>query len=343
MADTRFFKKSQSYSIAEIAKITQAEISAGGTSSLMLRDVSPLQDAQDDQLSFLDNIKYKEDFKTTSAGACFVSPKMLEHAPDGLTCLVTENPYKAYALSAQAFYPHTVLTGKAHISDSAYIDKNAKIGDGCYIGPNTYIGPNVEIGSNSHIDVNASILDGVSIGKNTKVGANASISHSLIGDFVNIYPGARIGQDGFGFAIDPQGHVKVPQLGRVLIKDHVEIGANTTIDRGAGPDTIIGQGTWIDNLVQIGHNVVIGRGCVIVAQVGISGSATIEDYVVIGGQAGIAGHITIETGVRIGAQSGVMSTLKSGKEYLGSPAVPKNDFFKQVAMLNRLIKKKKKV
>ena len=157
-----------------------------------------------------------------------------------------------------------------------------------------------------------------------------------------LYPGVRIGQDGFGFAIDPAGHVKVPQLGRVKIGNHIEIGANTTIDRGAGPDTEIGDGTWIDNLVQIGHNVRIGRGCVIVSQVGISGSTQIGDFVAIGGQAGIAGHLNIGSGARIGAQSGVMNDIPHMSEYMGSPAFPKTQFFRQVAALNRLIKKKKK-
>ena len=162
----------------------------------------------------------------------------------------------------------------------------------------------------------------------------------MIGDHVSIYRGAMIGQDGFGFAIDPAGFVKVPQLGRVIIEDHVEIGANTTIDRGAGPDTVIGQGTWIDNLVQIGHNVQIGRGCVIVAQVGISGSTRIDDFVMIGGQAGVAGHLHIASGARIGAQSGVMRNIPAGEQQMGSPSIPTKQFMRQTATLNKLTKKK---
>ena len=155
-----------------------------------------------------------------------------------------------------------------------------------------------------------------------------------------VYTLARIGQDGFGFAIDPAGFVKVPQLGRVIIEDSVEIGANTTIDRGAGPDTVIGQGTWIDNLVQIGHNVKIGKGCVIVSQAGISGSTIIDDFVMIGGQAGIAGHLHVGSGAKVAAQSGIMRNIPAGEEQMGYPALPMKQFMRQIATLNRLSKKK---
>jgi UDP-3-O-[3-hydroxymyristoyl] glucosamine N-acyltransferase len=183
------------------------------------------------------------------------------------------------------------------------------------------------------------IAQNVEIGDQSVIGANASISHALIGANVRIYPGVRIGQDGFGFAIDPAGHVKVPQLGRVIIGDSVEIGANTTIDRGAGPDTHIGQGSWIDNLVQIGHNVKIGRGCVIIAQTGVAGSTVLEDYAVLAAQVGVAGHLTIGMGARIGAQSGVMRDVAAGSEVMGAPAMPAKQFMRQVAMLRKMSNK----
>ncbi len=342
MADPNFFKKSKSFSIKEISEITSCDVSSNCDSDLILDDVNSLKNAKPNELSFLDNIKYKDDFAKTSAGACFVSPEIVPFAPDNVICLVTKSPYKAYALAAQAFYPDTIPQSIAdeQIASSAYIDESAKLGKGAVIGHNAVICKNVEIGDNAWIEAGAVIQHNVKIGSNCRIGANATISHARIGDNVRIYTGARIGQDGFGFAIDPTGHVKVPQLGRVIIGDHVEIGANTTIDRGASPDTIIGQGSWIDNLVQIGHNVEIGRGCVIVAQVGISGSTKIEDYVAIGGQVGIAGHLNIGMGARIGAQSGVISDIPAAQEYLGSPAMPKGQFFRQVATLNRLIKKK---
>ena len=337
MADPRFFKKSQSFTVDQIAAITGCEVI--GNATFIVEDVRALDSAESVHLSFLDNLKYTNAFKNTKAGACFVSADLANLAPSGVTCLVTSNPYKAYALAAQAFYPENCPPSK--ISDTAFISPTAVIGDGAVIGSHVHIGDDVQIGDNICVEPNAVVMDGVVIGNNVRIGASTAVSHSKIGDYVRLYPGVRIGQDGFGFAIDPAGHVKVPQLGRVIIEDHVEIGANTTIDRGSGPDTVIGQGTWIDNLVQIGHNVVIGRGCVIVAQVGISGSTSISDYVLIGGQVGIAGHLNVGMGAKIGAQAGVIGDVPAGAEYLGSPAFPKRQFFKQVAALNRLIKKKK--
>lgn len=339
MADPRFFTKTKSFSIQELLDILPCDVDASADVTAILDDVAALKDAQSNHLTFLDNIKYKDDFLNTNAGACFVSPQMVEHAPKGVVCLVTNAPYKCYALAAQAFYPNE--KPQDNISTSAHIEPTATIGESATIGAHVYIGSGVEIGDHVWIEAGAVIDDNTKIGHHCRIGSNTSISHAFIGDHVRLYPGVRVGQDGFGFAIDPAGHVKVPQLGRVIIEDHVEIGANTTIDRGAGPDTIIGQGTWIDNLVQIGHNVVIGRGCVIVAQVGISGSTVIEDFVAIGGQAGIAGHLRISSGVRIGAQAGVISDLTTAGEYLGSPAFPKIRFFRQLAAVNRLINKKK--
>ena len=155
------------------------------------------------------------------------------------------------------------------------------------------------------------------IGRDCSIGATVTVSHALIGDRVIIHPGVRIGQDGFGFAMGPQGHLKVPQIGRVIIQDDVEIGANSTIDRGANRDTVIGEGTKIDNLVQIAHNVVIGRHCVIVAQVGISGSTTLGDFVALGGQVGVTGHLRIGAGAQIAATSGVMSDVPPGARWGG--------------------------
>jgi len=338
MADTRFFKKSRSFSVIELAEELNCSLSHGAK-DVTLDDVSALNVAQKNHLSFLDNVKYKNDFLTTQAGACFTTKEMANLAPEGTICLVTEHPYKCYAMAAQKFYPET--TPESNIAATAYIDKSAKIGKAASIGHNVVIGKNVEIGDHVWIEPNVTIQESVTIGAYCRIGSGATVSHAIIGDNVRLYPGVRVGQDGFGFAIDPAGHVKVPQLGRVIIHDHVEIGANTTIDRGAGPDTIIGEGTWIDNLVQIGHNVTIGRGCVIVAQVGISGSAQIDNFVAIGGQVGVAGHLKIGMGAKVGAQSGVISDLPAGAEYLGSPAVPKSEFFRQIAALRRLIKSKK--
>lgn len=340
MADPLFFHRRDKITLKDIVTVSGCTVAEGIDLATEFEDVAPLSTAQGDQVSFLDNVKYKNDFISTKAGACFVSPEMEVLAPEGVICLVTDTPYKSYALAAQHFYPRQKHEGQ--VEQSAFVHPTAEIGTGVYIGHNVVIRENVCIGNNSYIGDNTIIGRSVRIGDECVCDGNITISHAMIGDFVRIYPGVRIGQDGFGFAIDPNGHVKVPQLGRVIVEDHVEIGANTTIDRGAGPDTIIGQGTWIDNLVQIGHNVELGKGCVIVAQVGISGSTKIGNFVAIGGQSGVAGHLKIGDGAQIGAQSGVMNDVPPMSEYMGSPAFPRMTFLRQVAALNRLIKTGKK-
>ena len=318
MPDPRFFTKSSPKSLAAILAISGAELANPADADFIIDDVAPLDNASGSQISFLDNKKFKDKFAQTKAGACFVHPDMVPFAPPHVKLLVTKSPYKSYALTAQSFYPNRPPAG---ISPLAHIDPTAEI------DPTATIEPFVVIGA------------GVKIGKHCIIRSHTSISHALIGDHVHIYAGARIGQDGFGFAIDPSGYVKVPQLGRVIIEGHTEIGANTTIDRGAMSDTIIGMGTWIDNLVQIAHNVHIGKGCVITSQVGIAGSTIIGNYTLIGGQAGLAGHLNIGSMVKIAAQSGVTRDIPDGEEWMGYPAQPMKQFLRQVAHLNKLIKR----
>jgi UDP-3-O-[3-hydroxymyristoyl] glucosamine N-acyltransferase len=340
MSDPRFFPAPKPHSLQTLAQLTGAEIK-NGSGDQQVADVAPLNMATAEHLSFWDNKKYAEMFKASQAGACFVSPDDADKAPDGMTLLVTKNPYKAYALAAQQFYPEPAWS-KAYWAPNVSIHPSAKIGSNCIIDHNVYVGKHVEIGNNCWIKPNTVIGHGVTIGAHTIIGSNCSIAYAMIGTNCRILPGVRIGQDGFGFAIDPAGHIPVPQLGRVLVGDRVWIGANTTIDRGAGPDTIIGDGCMIDNLVQIGHNVKIGKFAVIVSQVGISGSSEIEDYAVLAGQVGVAGHVKIGRGARIAAQSGIMRDVAPGTEMMGYPAMPLKDFFRQVATLNNIAKPKKK-
>lgn len=338
MADQRFFKRAGPFTLGQLAEITEASLSDASVADYMIVDVAPLADAAPEHLSFLDNKKYVAQFRETKAGACFVKPEMVSAAPSCTVCLVSKNPYRAYALAAQAFYP--VPTAVAFRAPSAVIDNTALLAPDCFIGHGAVIGAGVKIGARARIDARAVIEAGVIIGDDSVIGAGTYITHSLIGNKVVIYPGAVIGRPGFGFAMDKAGFVSVPQLGRVIIEDGVEIGANTTIDRGAGPDTIIGQGTRIDNLVQIGHNVQIGRQCVIVAQTGISGSTHVGDFVMIGGQTGIAGHLTIAPGTRIAAQSGIMRDTTPGAEIMGTPAVPIKQFMRQTAILSKMADRK---
>lgn len=339
MADPRFFARQGPFSIGELARLAGGELAPGADPAVVLRDVAPLDAAAADDLSFLDNPRYVDAFAVSRAGACVVHPRFASRAPSGMGLILTPTPYMAYARIARAFYPPPrPVPG---IAPEAVIDATVSLGEGCRIEAGAVIGAGAEIGPGSWIAANAVIGDNVKLGRDCTVGAGASVNHALVGDRVMIYAGARIGQDGFGFASDRTGHLRVPQLGRVLIGDDVEVGANTTIDRGAGPDTVIGSGCMIDNLVQIGHNVQMGRGCVIVSQVGISGSTRLGDFVVIGGQTGIAGHLSIGSGVRIAAKSGVNNDVPAGTEVGGAPAVPAREWRRQIVAVARLGRQKK--
>ena len=334
MADPRFFTRQGPFTLAELAQHTGSRLSRTDLANHKVSDVAPLDRAESENISFLDNPKYVETFRASRAGACFVRERFAEMAPPGIALLFTEDPYRCYALTAQRFYPvHDPVAG---IAATAIIDKTAKMGKGCRIDHGVVIGPGVEIGDRCSIGANTVLQEGVSIASDSRIGALCSISHAYIGHRVIIHRGVHIGQDGFGFAMNREGHVKVPQLGRVMIEDDVEIGAGTCIDRGTGPDTTIGTGSKIDNLVQIGHNVHVGRNAVIVAQTGIAGSTRIGDGAVLGGQVGISGHVKIGAGVKLAAKSGVMGDIPAGASYGGSPAVPVKDWHRQTIALTRL-------
>jgi UDP-3-O-[3-hydroxymyristoyl] glucosamine N-acyltransferase len=338
MADPRFFQRTGPFSLDRLAGLTGARLRDPADGARLIADVAPLETAGADDLTFLDNRKYLEAFANSRAGAAIVEPGVVERAPAGMALLIAAEPYKAFARAAQAFYPTEPVVPQR--AASAIIAPSAQIGPDCDIGPFVIIAAGVRIGPRCGIGANTVIDAGVELGADCRIGANVTLSHCLIGERAVLHPGVRIGQPGFGFAPDPTGPVKIPQLGRVLIGDDVDIGANTTIDRGSGHDTVIGAGTMIDNLVQIGHNVVVGRGCVLAGQVGIAGSTKLGDFVMAGGQAGLAGHLTIGSGARIGAKSGLMRDVAPGETVGGSPAVPFTVYMRQTAILQRLARKK---
>lgn len=341
MADQRFFKKSGPFSLTELAGKIDAQVQSG-TAAGPFHDVAPLDAATANDVSFFDNPKYKDALTGTKAGAVILAPSSVELAPEGATLLITDAPYPAYASIALHFYPHIALQGAAEISPAAHIDPTAKIATGVNIAPGAVIMADVEVGEGSSVGANTVVGQGVKVGRDCAIAANVTLSHALLGDRVIIHPGARIGQDGFGFAMGPNGHQKIPQLGRVVVQDDVDIGANTTIDRGSGPDTVLGAGSKIDNQVQLAHNVVLGRGCVIVSQVGISGSAKLGNYVVAAGQVGIAGHLEIGDGAMLAARTGVPSDLAGGQQYGGTPARPMSQWRRELAAVAILAKRKKK-
>ena len=338
-----FFERAGPFSLGAVAEAAGAKAADGADLGLAIKDVRPLDSASRGDLSFLDNPKYLPLFAATAASACLVAPKFAGHAPAGTVCLVTPEPYRAFARALVLFYPDTMKPKVALAGGtdrSPMVDPSATIEPGAIVEPGAVVGPEARIGRGTTIAAGTVIGYRVHIGRDGHIGPNASVTHALIGNHVTIHAGVAIGQDGFGFAMSKAGHLKVPQIGRVIIQDGVEIGANTTIDRGALRDTVIGEGTKIDNLVQIGHNVVIGRHCVIVAQTGISGSAELGDFVVLGGQVGVVGHVKIGAGAQIAASSNVRGDVPPGVRWGGTPAKPVRLWFRELTLLQRLAERK---
>lgn len=338
MADPRFFERAGPFTLGELAERCGARLADSTMAARTFDDVATLDQAGSGQLTFLDNPKYAEAFSKTQAGACILHEKHAGLAPDGIALLLSPKPYLTYARAAQMFYP--VPKAEPGIHPTAVVHASATLGAGVAVAPHAVIEAGADIGASTSIGAGSVVGRNVKLGKDCRIGPHVALTHCLIGDRVLLHPGVRIGQDGFGFAPDPTGHVKVPQLGRVQIGDDCEIGANSTIDRGAGPDTVIGPGCWIDNLVQIGHNVILGRGCIIVAQSGVAGSTQFGDFVVLAAQSGVAGHLKIGTGARIGAKSGVMTDIPAGESHFGIPSTKVKEYFRQVATLRRLAQKK---
>ena len=337
MADPKFFPKSKKLTLHEISKLTKISLPKTIDNKRVFLDIAGLDIASKDHISFLDNINYLDQFKKSKAGACFFKKDFMDIAPKNMIPLISNNPYHSFAIIANAFYPLKDITAGVH--PKAHVESSVKYDETVQIGPGAVVSSNVTLGKNCLIGANSVILSGVVIGENTIIGPNCTIAYSIIGSNVKIHNGVRIGQDGFGFAQNENISLKIPQLGRVLIKNNVEIGENCSIDRGTGPDTIIGEGSKLDNLVQIGHNAVLGKNCILVAQSGVSGSTTIGNNVIIGGQVGIAGHLKIGNNVKIAAKTGVMKNLEDNSIVGGCPSVPINDWHRQTIALKKLIKK----
>jgi UDP-3-O-[3-hydroxymyristoyl] glucosamine N-acyltransferase len=340
MADPRFYKRAGPFRLDHLARQTGLRLAPNADPGRLIADVAALAAASPDELSYCADKRYLRELAQSAAGACIVPEELATAAPPATALLFSASPAVSFARVASLFYPAPLAS--PGVDPAAKIDPSAKLGEGVSIGPGAVIGPEAEIGKETVIGPYAVIGRGVTVGTGSFIGPLVSITHSLIGDRVVIHAGARLGTEGFGFAPTPEGPFRIPQLGRVIIQDDVEIGANTTIDRGALGDTVVGQGTKIDNLVQIGHNVTIGRCCVIAGLAGISGSTVLGDFVKLGGQAGLADHVNIGAGAQVAAQGGVMRDIPPGATYVGSPAKPSREFFREFALIERLAKDKKR-
>ena len=331
-----FFERAGPFPLAEVASAVGAEPGPGADPALLLGDVKPLSDAGAGHLSFVDNRKYLAQLPDFRGAACLIAPAFAGRLPPGVVPLVSRQVYRSFALALQLFYPDAMRPKAARGGGGDAVDKTARLELGVEIEPGAVIGAEAEIGKGTRVAAGAVVGYRCAVGRDCYIGPGVSITHALVGNRVIVHAGARIGQDGFGFAMSPRGHLKVPQIGRVIIQDDVEIGANTCIDRGALKDTVIGEGTKIDNLVQIGHNVVIGRHCVIVGQVGIAGSAVLEDFVVMGGQSGVVGHVKVGKGAQIAGGSHAKDDVAPGSRLIGTPAQPIRDWLRERRVLARL-------
>ena len=286
MAQPIFFAKPPLKTLAEIAALAGAVVADPSRAGQTVSGLASLDEAGPSHLTFFDNPKYADQLAATRTGACIVDKRFEADVPSHVAVLRASQPFRAFAqvareLHAQALRPQSWF-GIEGIAPSAIIDPSAHLEDGVIVEPLVVIGADVEIGAGTIVGAGAVIGRGVKIGRDCNVGARTAIQCALIGNSVLIHPGCSIGQDGYGFLFfGPEGHLKVPQTGRVLIQNDVEIGAGTTIDRGGLRDTVIGEGTKIDNLVQIGHNVTVGRHCLLAAQIGLAGSLTIGDNVAL--------------------------------------------------------------
>ena len=341
MSARSFFQSGKQITVGEIAKLTGAELRRITNPAQTIAGIATLDRGGPSDLVFLDHAKFSGQVRSSAAGACLTTQRLADCVPANVALLIVEKPFHAFVTVARALFPGALRPSSlfagdgaaAGVAPGAMLHPTARLESGVTVDPGAVIGAGAEIGSGTVVGANAVIGPNVRIGRECAIGPNATVAHALIGDRVIVHAGCRIGQDGFGYVMGPGGHRKIPQIGRVIIQDDVEIGAGTSIDRGGLRDTVIGEGTKIDNQVQVGHNVVIGRHCVLVAQVGIAGSVVLEDYVVLGGQVGVADNLTIGEGAKVGAQSGIMSNIPPGESWFGYPARRSRDYWREVAAL----------
>jgi UDP-3-O-[3-hydroxymyristoyl] glucosamine N-acyltransferase len=337
MSDKRFFRPDGPFTVADLAARIGAELIEPERANQLVHDIAELEQASEDDISVFCNARLAPSFATSHAGVIVTSRKLGQLPHNGSALLLASDPKLAFAELGRIFYPAALPAPSIH--PKAVIAKSAWIGEGSSIAAGVVIGEKASIGPGSRIGANTVIENGVLIGAGAVIGPNCSIQNAIIGDGVHISSNVAIGGEGFGFVAGPKGPVRLSHVGRVVIGNRVEIGSNCSIDRGALGDTVIGDMTALDNLVQIGHNVRIGRACVFAGQAGVAGSVIIGDGVMVGGGVSISDHLTIGNGAKIAGKSGVMRDVAPGETVAGYPAVPIRQWHRQTAILAKLAKK----
>ncbi|KQT48720.1 UDP-3-O-(3-hydroxymyristoyl)glucosamine N-acyltransferase [Aureimonas sp. Leaf454] len=342
MSDHRFFPKGSGLTLAGLVDLVGGTLRVGADEALIVDGLASLDEAGPRDVSFFDNLRYRDDLEATAAGCVLVAKRNLGLVPEHLAALVVAQPGSAFAAVGRALFPAALLPGSMSglpgVSPLASLHPTATLEADVTIEAGAVVGPNAAIGRGTIVGAGAVVGPGCQVGRDVRIGSHCTVQHALIGNRVILHPGVRLGQDGFGYSAGPKGIVKVVQVGRVIIQDDVEIGSGTTIDRGAVRDTVVGENTKIDNQVQIGHNVRIGRNCLIVAQVGIAGSATLGDGVSIGGKSGVNGHVTIGDGAQIAGASIVASDMPARARWGGTPARPVREWFREITWISMAAK-----
>jgi UDP-3-O-[3-hydroxymyristoyl] glucosamine N-acyltransferase len=340
MSASSFASSPPDLSVEQIASLTGARPFEGADLYRRVTGIAPIDRAIATDLSFVADARFLKALEATTAGVVLTTERFARRAPPSVAVLQVSKPYEAFVTVARQIYRSALrpvsVFGTVGVASSAAVHRSAKLAPGVTVDPFAVIGPAATIGSGSLIGAHAVIGENVIIGNDCAIGAHCTITHSRLGDRVIIHPGCHVGQDGFGYVSNGNGHIKIPQIGSVVIDDEVEMGSGTQVDRGGVRDTVIGEGTKIDNLCQIGHNCSIGKHCIIVAQCGLSGSVTLEDFVVLGPRTGIIPHVRVGRGAVLASRSTVYEDVPAGEIWGGFPAKRKRQWLREVVVLEHL-------